>query len=87
VPLTLSDGSAEALYGSPIHYNNVNVGYVTSGGYGHCIKKSIALGYLRTDLAKPGTKLQVQILGEWRDAEVGAEPLFDPTNERPRTNA
>jgi len=86
VPLILSDGEMEAIYGCPIRYNDEIVGYTTSGGYGHCLQKSIALGYLRTDLAKAGNKVQVEVFGEWRDAEVGTEPLFDPSNERPRAN-
>jgi len=86
VPLLISDGSDEAIYGCPIRHEGEIVGYTTSGGYGHCLQRSIALGYIRTDLAKAGTAVQVQVFGQWRDAEVGAEPLFDPNNERPRAN-
>jgi len=86
VPLLISDGSDEAIYGWPIRHEGEIVGYTTSGGYGHCLQRSIALGYIRTDLAKAGTAVQVQVFGQWRDAEVGAEPLFDPNNERPRAN-
>ena len=44
----------------------------------------IALAYVRTDLAKPGTALDIEIFGERRPAKVGSEPLYDPTNARLR---
>lgn len=91
VPFTLDDaGSAaqdtdvDAIYGCPVKFKGEVVGYTTSGGYGHCIEKSIALGYIRTDLAKPGNKVTIQMFGLERAATIGAEPLFDPANERLR---
>ena len=60
------------------------VGLVTSGGYGYRLKCSIALAYIRTDLAVPGTELEIEILGTRRRAVVGREPLYDPDNARLR---
>jgi dimethylglycine dehydrogenase len=48
------------------------------------MRQSIALAYVRTDLAVPGTVLEVEILGERRRAVVGKEPLYDPDNARLR---
>jgi len=48
------------------------------------VNKSLALGYVNSDLAEPGTKLSVSILGNSVAAEVVAEPLFDPKNEKLR---
>ncbi len=53
------------------------VGYVSSGGYGHRVGKSMAMGYVATESAAPGTKLQVEILGEFYDAEVLGAPAYD----------
>ena len=62
------------------------VGETTSGGWGHRIDKSIALGMLRTDLTEPGTKIEVEIFGERRPAVVQPDgPLWDPQNERLRS--
>ena len=58
---------------------------MTSGGYGYRLKQSIALAYLRTDVAVPGKVLEIEILGERRRAVVGREPLFDPENTRLRS--
>jgi dimethylglycine dehydrogenase len=53
------------------------IGYVSSGGYAHRVQKSMAMGYVKTKFAAAGTKLQVEILGEFYDAEVIAAPLYD----------
>jgi dimethylglycine dehydrogenase len=85
VPLLLEDaGTADALYCSSVFQGKDVVGLVGSGGYGHSIGKSIALAYIRTDLAKPGMALDVEIFGERRRAVVAQEPLYDPTNARLR---
>ena len=53
------------------------VGYVSSGGYAHHVGKSVAMGYVEAELAKGGTKVQVELLGEMYEAEVQAAPLYD----------
>ncbi len=53
------------------------VGYITSGGYAHRSQKSMALAYVASEHAAPGTKLQVEILGMLCDAEVLGGPLYD----------
>jgi dimethylglycine dehydrogenase len=54
----------------------------SSGGFGHRTGKSIALGYVPPELAAPGTRLEVEVLGRKLAAEVAAMPLYDPKNER-----
>jgi dimethylglycine dehydrogenase len=78
------DGDAEAPYCAQIFQGDTNVGLTTSGVWSHTLKKSVALAYVRTDLATPGTVLQVEVLGQKRRATVQAEPLYDPRNERLR---
>lgn len=53
------------------------VGYVSSGGYGHRVGQSMAMGYVASACAAPGTRLQVEILGEFYDAEVLGGPIYD----------
>jgi dimethylglycine dehydrogenase len=61
------------------------VAYVSSGGYGHVVERSLALAYLPTAHAEVGTELEVGILGERRRAVVVEQPLYDPLNERLRS--
>ena len=61
---------------------------MTSGGYGHHVQESIALGYVPTDLATPegpgGSGFEIEIIGNRRPARLQPEPLFDPTGARMR---
>lgn len=58
------------------------VAYVSSGGYGHTIGRSIALAYLPVEHAAVGTELTIGILGDRRRAVVSEQPLLDPAGER-----
>ena len=58
--------------------DNECVGYVTSGGYAHHVKKSLAFGYLPIHLTKKDTKLRIEINGKFYDAMIIDEPLYDP---------
>jgi dimethylglycine dehydrogenase len=58
------------------------VGFVTSGGYGHTIGRSLALAYVDTGFLDAG--LTVEILGDRRPARVLAEPPVDPAGTRMR---
>lgn len=85
VPFLLDDAdNCDAAYGCPVMLDGEVIGYTTSGGYGHCIGKSIALGYIRTDLAKAGTEVEIDVFGKLRKATVESEPLYDPENLKPR---
>lgn len=68
----------------PIWKDGKVVGFVTSGGYAHYVEKSVAIGFLPTDLIAAGQQVQIEILGELRDAVLITEPLFDPRGERMR---
>ncbi|MBM3614903.1 MAG: FAD-dependent oxidoreductase [Alphaproteobacteria bacterium] len=64
--------------------NGEKVGRLTSGGYSVAFGKQIGMGYVRPELAVPGTKLKVKmLLKEW-DAVVVEDSPFDPKNERIR---
>jgi dimethylglycine dehydrogenase len=78
-------GEVDANRDEPLFHGGACVGYVTSGGYGHYTRRSIALGYVPAALARPGETFEVEILGERRPARVQAEPLYDPSGSRMRS--
>ena len=82
MPLIVEATDADAAAVSIVYDGDTQVGLVTSGGYGYRLRQSIALAYLRADLAVPGKVLEIEILGERRRAVVGREPLYDPDNLR-----
>lgn len=82
VPMVLEDTAVDAPSFSTIYAGGRRVGLATSGGYGHRLKKSIALGYVSAELATEGRQLDIEIFGERRRATVMREPLYDPANAR-----
>jgi glycine cleavage system T protein len=82
--LVLDDDRVVALGSEPVRSAGEPVGRVTSAGYGYSVGRSIAYAYLPARLATPGTRLSVGIFGDDIGAEVVAEPLYDPTNDRIR---
>ncbi len=62
------------------------VGRLTSGGYSVAFGKQIGMGYVRPDLAEPGTKLQVRMLRQLFHAVVTEDSPYDPTNARIRVD-
>ncbi|MCB1464854.1 MAG: FAD-dependent oxidoreductase, partial [Nitratireductor sp.] len=62
------------------------VGWVTSGGYAHHVKLSMAQGYVPAALADEAGEgmFQIEILGHRRSAKILAEAPFDPSGERMR---
>jgi glycine cleavage system aminomethyltransferase T/glycine/D-amino acid oxidase-like deaminating enzyme len=82
--LVLDDPRAVALANEPVRAGGRIAGRVTSGGYGYTVERSIAYASLPAELAVPGARVEVEILGEWQGGEVAAEPLFDPAGDRVR---
>ena len=72
---------ADAVAWEPIWHQGEVVGYVTSGGYSHYARKSIAFGFLPLELIEDGRQVEIEILGEMIPARLYSVPLFDPKNE------
>jgi dimethylglycine dehydrogenase len=82
------DDPADVIGDEPIWHDGAVVGWVTSGGFGHHVKRSIALGYVPTELSMPdglgGRGFEIEIIGRRRPARLQPEPLFDPQGLRMR---
>lgn len=63
------------------------IGRITSSALGHSVGKTLALGYLRTSHAWPGSKVIVLIGGRPVVATVAQTPFFDPSGARMRAKA
>jgi aminomethyltransferase len=70
----------------PIYSGAEQAGYATSGGWSPLLKKYIALAHLRSQWAKPGTELDIEITVEHRRTRAAArvvkKPFFDPERKR-----
>jgi glycine cleavage system aminomethyltransferase T len=83
--LVLDDPRSVALGNEPVRVDGVIVGRVTSGGYGFTVGRSIAYAYLPPDRAAIGTRVEVEVFGDWIGGEVAREPLWDPDGARIRS--
>ena len=85
VTLALDDSQdADASGYEPVWSQGEIVGFTTSGGYGHWLKQSLAMALVPPDLAAPGTKLKVHVVGVEREARVVAPSPYDPLGKAMR---
>jgi len=84
VTLKLPSADTSVLAYESVYAGGELVGRVTSGGYSYHFGHDIAMALVRPDKATIGTKLQVHIHNERRDAIVVEDSLYDPMNARLR---
>jgi len=84
VTLVVDTIDLDCSHDEAIFHNGVCVGYVTSGGYAHYVKQSVAMGYVPAHLATEGQLFEIEMLGELRPAKLTKLPLYDPTGAKMR---
>ncbi|MBI4933968.1 MAG: FAD-dependent oxidoreductase [Actinobacteria bacterium] len=81
------DPSVVLLGRETIYRDGHRVGWLTSGGFGYTIDRSIGYGYVRNadgvtrDWVLAGT-YELEVAGTRVPAELSLQPLYDPTNSR-----
>ncbi|MXY63696.1 MAG: FAD-dependent oxidoreductase [Gammaproteobacteria bacterium] len=75
---------ADVVADEPIWVADEVVGFVTSGGYAHHARKSVAIGFVPVDMIGPDLDVEIEILGERRPARLFTGALFDSDGERMR---
>ncbi len=70
-----------------IYRDGERVGWLTSGGYGYTIGRSIGYGYVRNPAGLDAHWVlagayELEVAGERVPATVSLQPLYDPTNAR-----
>ena len=84
VTLEIDSTDADASGFEPVWDGDRRIGFVTSGAYGHCVGKSLALAYLDREAIADGARYDVHIVETKRKAEVLSGPVFDPKGTRMR---
>jgi dimethylglycine dehydrogenase len=84
VTLIVTANGADAIGDEPVFHKDEAIGWITSGGYGHRIEKSLALAYVPASVAQAKNELEVEILGERRPAAIAERPPYDPDGLRMR---
>jgi len=62
--------------GNPILVDGDPAGVVTSGTLSPCLEIGIGMGYVPLAASEPGTKIEVDVRGKLRPAEVRERPLY-----------
>ena len=81
VTLEVDSSDSDASGFEPIWKNGKRVGFITSGGYGHRVQKSLAMGLINTDLAESGQEIDVHIVGKEKKAKIIPVSPYDPKGE------
>ncbi len=84
VTLEVDALDADASGYEPVWHAGKKVGFVTSGGYGHTLGKSLAMAMVDVDACAEGTDLSVHIVGVERPAKVIAASPYDPSGSAMR---
>ncbi len=77
-------GDADAIGDEPIWRDGAVCGWVTSGGFAHGSKVSVAMGYVPKASADEPEGWSIQILGRMFPARLQRRPLFDADGARLR---
>ncbi|HEY0748918.1 MAG TPA: glycine cleavage T C-terminal barrel domain-containing protein, partial [Steroidobacteraceae bacterium] len=73
---------ADPLGNEPLFDGQGNIiGRATAGYYGHTLRKSLGLGYVKPAFATLGSHIQIEILGERKQATVLIDSPYDPDNK------
>ncbi len=87
VTLEVAAEDADASGFEPVWQGERKVGFVTSGGYGHTLGKSLAMAMVDVDVAEPGTALTVHVVGVERACTVIPPAPYDPEGRAMRSAA
>jgi 4-methylaminobutanoate oxidase (formaldehyde-forming) len=77
----LMDGFVPLHGGEAILHGGRVIETVTSGGYGHTIRKSIAYGFVPAELARE-TSFEIEAFGERHAAVRSARAPYDPDRQK-----
>ncbi len=75
---------ADVIGDEPIWFDGAVRGWVTSGGYAHHSRASVAMGYVPKDIADESDGFEIELLGKRHAARMQPVPLFDGNQQRLR---
>ena len=78
VTLEVDAGGADVSGYEPVWKDGRRVGFITSGGYGHHIGKSLAMALVDVERAQTGEELHTHVVGVERGARIIASSPYDP---------
>ena len=80
VTLEIDDCDVQPISNAPVFDASGMIGRITSGGFGHTLKRVVALAYIDIVCADSPGELTTEILGERYPARIIDESPYDPDN-------
>ncbi len=77
VTLQIDTRDSDASGFEPVWSGDQRVGFITSGGYGHTVKKSLAMALVEPEFAETGTEVSVHVVADKFPARVVARSPYD----------
>ena len=84
-PLIIETDDIDVTNNEAVVKDGKSIGYITSGGFAHYVKKSVAYSYLDEEILKANEKFQVEINGNFYNSTIIKEPLYDPRGTKMRS--
>ena len=84
VALEIDSSDADAWGYEPVFCKDEYAGFVTSGAYGHTLKKSLAMAYVKTEFLE-SSEFSVHIVDQRRPAMILPKPPYDPSGSLMRS--
>ena len=85
ISLAVATIDADVIGDEPVSIDGTVVGWVTSGGFAHASKTSVALAIVPKEFAPRNDGWAVELLGQSLSANLINEPLFDANASRMRS--
>ncbi len=86
VQFKLTDAEPLLYHNEPILRDGENVGYLSSGGYGHHVGAAIGMGYVpckgESVAELLASSFEIDVMGTRVKAEAKLKPFYDPKSER-----
>ena len=77
--------NADVIGDEPLFHKGEVAGFVTSGGFAHASGVSVAMGYVKAELADEEEGWHVELFAEMLEARMQKQPLFDSNASRMRS--
>jgi aminomethyltransferase len=71
------EGAGIPREGNPVLQAGEPAGVVTSGTFAPSLEVGAGMAYVRADLAKPGTEVEIDVRGKHRPARIASMPLYE----------
>jgi glycine cleavage system T protein (aminomethyltransferase) len=70
------EGKGIPRQGNPVLRGGEPVGVVTSGTFAPSLDRGAGMAYVHSELAEPGTEIEIDVRGKTRPARIASKPLY-----------